>query len=278
MHTIEDLQNLMARLRDPETGCPWDLQQDFHTITASTIEEAYEVADAIERGDLDHLAEELGDLLFQVIFYSQLGREKGLFDFDSVVDTIVTKLVRRHPHVFPTGQLYGEQTINVDDKEEAAIKTNWEAIKSEERNAKGHKGILADVPVGLPSLSRAQKLQKRVARAGWDWRDAAGVIDKLDEELSELKQALAEQKANPSESHQAHVYEELGDLMFMTVNCARFLGFDAEHCLRDSNRKFERRIQAVESTLSELGSDFQSADNNKIDQAWEMAKSKESKM
>ncbi len=276
MHTIEDLQNLMARLRDPESGCPWDLQQDFHTITASTIEEAYEVADAIERGDLDHLAEELGDLLFQVIFYSQLGCEQNLFSFDSVVDNIVAKLVRRHPHVFPTGQLYGGETVNINNKDEAAIKANWEAIKSEERNVKGHKGVLADVPVGLPALSRAQKLQKRVARAGWDWRDAEGVIDKLDEELAELKQALTEQNANSSDENAAKVYEELGDLMFMTVNCARFLGFDAEHCLRDSNRKFERRIRGVESHLKdELGSNFGRAENEQIDQAWEAVKAKE---
>ncbi len=275
MHTIEDLQNLMARLRDPESGCPWDLQQDFHTITASTIEEAYEVADAIERGDLDHLAEELGDLLFQVIFYSQLGKERNLFSFDSIVDNIVTKLVRRHPHVFPDGNLYGENRTDLQSKDEDAIKASWENIKSQEREKKGHKSVIADVPVGLPALSRAQKLQKRVAKAGWDWRDLEGVVDKLDEELNELKQALADQANNPNEHNESKVYEELGDLMFMTVNCARFLKFDAENCLRDSNRKFERRIQGVESHLEDLGGSFHSAESDDIDQAWEEVKAKE---
>ncbi|GAB2189470.1 nucleoside triphosphate pyrophosphohydrolase [Sessilibacter sp. MAH1] len=270
MHSIDDLKYLMARLRDPDSGCPWDLKQDFHTITNSTIEEAYEVADTIERGDLKHLSEELGDLLFQVIFYSQLAKERDLFDFDVIVDNIVTKLVRRHPHVFPEGNLHG--SIDPQDKSDSAVKTNWEQIKADERKQKGQGGILDDVPVGLPSLTRAEKLQKRVARAGWDWRSLQGVLDKIDEEVAEIKEAIHAAGSEQAAKVDPHVREELGDLMFMTVNLSRYLGIDAEGCLRENNRKFERRVKGMESVLLESGIAFNDASDEQLDAAWEAVK------
>ena len=194
MYRLDDLLHLMARLRDPEFGCPWDLQQSYATIVPHTLEEAYEVADAIEQGDFPQLREELGDLLFQVVYYSQLAREEDRFAFDEVVDGITRKLIRRHPHVFLDGDLYGKP--DAAKLAEAAVKQRWEELKAEERAAKAKEpqqlSLLDDVPVALPALSRAAKLQKRAAQVGFDWPEALPVVDKVREELDEVLEAMAE--------------------------------------------------------------------------------------
>ncbi len=256
----------MAQLRNPNGGCPWDLKQTFSSIVPSTIEEAYEVAEAIEIEDYEHLHEELGDLLFQVIFYSQLGLEQGHFDFSRIVDTLVRKLVRRHPHVFPSGELYGENDSSEVD--EAEIKRNWEAIKAKERNEKGESGALAGVTAGLPALTRAAKLQKRASQVGFDWPDISGVLDKIEEEVAELREAV---KAGNRE----HAGEELGDLLFSCVNAARHLKVDPEAALRQCNRKFERRFGAVETVLWADGREPEEASLQELDQLWERAKAGE---
>src|SRR5690606_21059326 len=204
----------MARLRDPKSGCPWDIKQSYASIAPSTIEEAYEVVDAIEKQDYVHLKEELGDLLFQVIFYSQIGREEGRFDFAGIVSDLVAKLVRRHPHVFPDGSLHSR--VADQSSLPADVKQRWEAIKQEERASKGVKGVLADVPLNLPALTRATKLQKRAASVGFDWDDVQGPIAKVREELLEVEEALATGNQNA-------IAEELGDLLFAVVNISRFL-------------------------------------------------------
>ena len=192
-YTLDDLLNLMARLRHPRHGCPWDLEQNYVSIVPHTLEEAYEVADTIERGDFQHLQGELGDLLFQVVYYAQLAREEGRFDFAGVVDAITRKLIRRHPHVFPTGELYAP--IDTPSLNEAEVRQRWEEIKAEERAANSEPeqlSLLDDVPAALPALSRAAKLQKRAARVGFDWPDALPVLDKVREELDEVLQAMAD--------------------------------------------------------------------------------------
>jgi ATP diphosphatase len=260
----------MARLRRPEDGCPWDLEQTYASIVPSTIEETYEVADCIERGDFDHLSEELGDLLFQVVFYSQLATEEGRFNFDDCVDQIVTKLLRRHPHVFPDGTLTDQPG---DTRDPAAIARKWESIKAEEREKKGLRGVLDDVPKALPALVRAQKLQKRLANAGWDWQQLDDVVQALDSEIQELKLALAQAKQDDiAPDADPHVKEELGDVLFGAVNVARFIKSDAETLLRASNRKFEDRITAIEQRLISLGKDFESATDVELDQLWEEVK------
>lgn len=230
MYKLDDLLHLMARLRDPQSGCPWDLKQSYATIVPYTLEEAYEVADAIERGDFDHLREELGDLLFQVVYYAQLAREEGRFEFDAVVDGITRKLIRRHPHVFADGDLYGEP--DPAKLEEAAVKQRWEELKAEERAAKAAEpvqlSLLDDVPNALPALSRAAKLQKRASQVGFDWADALPVVDKVREELDEVLEAMA---GNDTEAQA----EEVGDLLFVVVNLARKLKVDPETALRAAN-------------------------------------------
>lgn len=237
-YSIDDLLYLMARLRDPESGCPWDLKQDYASIAPSTLEEAYEVVDAIERQDFVHLKEELGDLLFQVIFYSHLGKEENRFEFADVVSDLVAKLIRRHPHVFPDGTLHSRienrHTLPTD------VKARWEAIKQQERTDKGAKGILADVPLNLPSLSRAAKLQKRAASVGFDWDDVYGPIAKVREELMEVE---AELEAGDTQA----LEEELGDLLFAVVNVARYQKIDPEQALRRANQKFEQRFHFIET-------------------------------
>lgn len=244
MYQLADLLHLMARLRDPQHGCPWDLQQDYASIVPHTLEEAYEVADAIERRDFAHLPGELGDLLFQVVYYSQLAREEGRFDFATVVDAITRKLVRRHPHVFPDGDLYGSPELPRLD--EAAIKQRWEQIKAEERAeqaaAPEQLSLLDDVPHALPALSRAAKLQKRAAGVGFDWPEALPVVDKLHEELNEVLEAM-------SENDPQAIAEEIGDLLFVVVNLARHLKVDPENALRAANGKFERRFRFIEQAL-----------------------------
>ena len=237
-YTIDDLLYLMARLRDPESGCPWDLTQDYVSIVPSTLEEAYEVVDAIEKQDFVHLKEELGDLLFQVIFYSQLGKEEDRFEFAGVVSDLVAKLIRRHPHVFPEGTLHSRvenrHTLPTD------VKARWEAIKQQERLEKGANGILADVPLNLPSLSRAAKLQKRAASVGFDWDDVYGPIAKVREELMEVEAEL-------DSGDMAALEEELGDLLFAVVNIARYQKIDPEQALRRANQKFEQRFHFIET-------------------------------
>ncbi|MGY4535497.1 ATP diphosphatase [Pseudomonas sp. TE3786] len=267
MYQLADLLHLMARLRDPQYGCPWDLQQNYATIVPHTIEEAYEVADAIERADFEHLPGELGDLLFQVVYYSQLAREEGRFEFATVIDAITRKLVRRHPHVFPDGDLYGAP--DMARLSEAAVKQRWEEIKAEERAEKAaapeQLSLLDDVPNTLPSLSRAAKLQKRAAQVGFDWPEALPVVDKVREELDEVLEAMS---ANDQEA----MAEEIGDLLFVVVNLARHLKADPETALRAANAKFERRFRFIEQVLREQGRDIQACSLEELDSIWGQAK------
>ncbi|WP_152224906.1 nucleoside triphosphate pyrophosphohydrolase [Pseudomonas sp. SCB32] len=267
MYKLDDLLYLMARLRDPQNGCPWDLKQSYATIVPYTLEEAYEVADAIERGDFVHLREELGDLLFQVVYYAQLAREEGRFEFDAVVDGITRKLVRRHPHVFPDGDLYGEP--DPAKLEEAAVKQRWEELKAEERAAKAAEpvqlSLLDDVPNALPALSRANKLQKRASQVGFDWADALPVVDKVREELDEVLEAMA---GGDTEAQA----EEVGDLLFVVVNLARKLKVDPETALRAANAKFERRFRYIETALRDQGRNLEGTSLEEMDELWGAAK------
>jgi len=270
MYQLPDLLHLMARLRDPQHGCPWDLQQNYASIVPHTLEEAYEVADAIESGDFDHLPGELGDLLFQVVYYSQLAKEEGRFDFSTVIDAITRKLIRRHPHVFPDGDLYGSPEL--PRLNEAAIKQRWEEIKAEERAEKAaapeQLSLLDDVPSALPALSRAAKLQKRAAQVGFDWPEALPVVDKVREELGEVLEAM-------SENDPKAIAEELGDLLFVVVNLARHLKVDPENALRAANGKFERRFRFIEQALREAGRPIESCDLEALDALWGAAKKAE---
>ncbi|MCX2981836.1 nucleoside triphosphate pyrophosphohydrolase [Halieaceae bacterium IMCC14734] len=251
----------MERLRDPEYGCPWDLQQDFRSIVDSTLEESYELVSAIEAADYDHVREELGDVLFQVVFYAQLGREQNLFDFPGIVNTLVEKLLRRHPHVFADGAIEGlvAATTAVDE-----VATTWETIKRKERRARAQTGVLDDVPVNLPALSRAQKISKRAAQVGFDWLDTDGVMAKVEEELAEFAAARHE-SAERAE-------EELGDLIFTCVNLARHAGADAETALRRATLKFERRFTAMEAVLKAQGMTIAEASAAEREAAWESIK------
>lgn len=267
MYQLDDLLHLMARLRVPRHGCPWDLRQDYASIVPHTLEEAYEVADAIAKRDFPQLRDELGDLLFQVVYYSQLGREDGHFDFAQVVDGITRKLVRRHPHVFPDGDLHGP--LDLPRLDEATIKRRWEEIKAEERAEKAaapeQLSLLDDVPAALPALSRAAKLQKRAANVGFDWADATPVVAKIQEELDEVREAMANGQA-------AQVAEEVGDLLFVMVNLARHLQVDAEDALRQANAKFERRFRYIEEGLKAQGRAPQEASLEEMDALWDAAK------
>jgi nucleoside triphosphate diphosphatase len=255
MPSIDRLLQIMARLRDPQRGCPWDLEQSFGTIAPYTIEEAYEVADAIERKDYPALRDELGDLLFQVVFHSQMAREQGSFGFDDVVAAICDKMERRHPHVFGDAQI-----------DSAAAQTvAWEEQKRLERERAG-KGVLADVPLALPALTRANKLGKRAAQVGFEWPDVAGALDKLDEELGELRKGLSMQ------ADQAHITDELGDVLFCVVNVCRYLGADPETALKGANAKFERRFGYVEQRLREQGRSAREATLEEMDRLWDEGK------
>ncbi|KMQ75169.1 nucleoside triphosphate pyrophosphohydrolase [Marinobacter subterrani] len=274
-YTIEDLKTLMARLRDPETGCPWDTRQTYKTIVPHTLEEAYEVADAIEREDYPHLQDELGDLLFQVIFYAQIGREDGHFDFDGVVDHLVRKLVRRHPHVFPEGTLASR--IDPDNRpDEAWIKESWERIKAEERALKpapeGTAPVsrLDGIARTLPAMARAEKLQKRAARHGFDWPDISPVFDKLHEEIDELKQAWQEALSGAGDPDA--VEDELGDLLFVCVNLARFMKVNPEQALKRTNHKFDARFRAIERVLDQEGRNMDDESLEALDAIWQAVK------
>lgn len=263
IYTLVDLLYLMARLRDPETGCPWDIAQDFRSITPSTIEEAYEVVDAIEQGDMAQLRDELGDLLFQVIFYCQLGEEQGCFNFAEVVDGLTAKLVRRHPHVFSDGQLHSVMDSPAVVAQD--IKQRWEAIKQQERENKGLQGVLADVPVALPAISRAQKLQKRAAGVGFDFADTSAVIEKIQEELAELQESLINGEPDAIE-------DELGDVFFTLVNLSRHLHLDGEKSLRRANQKFTQRFNWVEHYLQQQGLTWADQAPAELDNLWRLAK------
>lgn len=266
-HSLDDLLQLMARLRDPDTGCPWDLRQDFPTIVPSTLEEAYELAEAIAQGDVPHIREELGDLLFQVVFYAQMGSERGWFAFDDLVSGLTEKLVRRHPHVFPDGTLDSRRDATAKHAE-AAINQRWEDIKQAERAAREHTSLMDDVPRALPALSRGQKLQKRASLAGFDWDSPQGVLGKLDEECRELQEALAGQDRDAQA-------RELGDVLFTAVNLARHLKFDAETLLRETNRRFEGRFRDMEQQAQARGRDIASLTAEQREQLWEQAKARE---
>ena len=258
---LESLLEIMARLRDPEHGCPWDLQQDFHTIVPYTIEEAYELVDAIDAKDFEQIREELGDVLFQVVFYAQLATEQGVFNFQDVVTGIATKLIRRHPHVFaePGSSPIGHRPTS------AQVKDNWERAKQAEREQKMRNAILDDVPRALPSLARAQKLQKRAARVGFDWPDADGIWGKIDEELSELREAIASDSEKEIEA-------ELGDVFIAVVNLARHLGVDAETAVRGANARFERRFRLMEQAARDDGTALQNETIEQLEKRWQIAK------
>ena len=271
-HTLEDLLTLMAVLRDREQGCPWDIQQDWDSIVPHTLEEAYEVADAIERRAFDELPGELGDLLFQVVYYAQFGAEEQRFDFHDIVDTLTAKMLRRHPHVFPDGTLASRRPtgVSADEVKTQQVNSRWEALKADERAKRATQppSVLDDVPRTLPALSRAAKLSKRAARVGFDWSNAEGVLAKIREELEEVEEALAA-------GDRQHAQEEGGDLLFAVTNLARTLGADPEQCLRRTNAKFERRFRFVESALAESERPLNEASLDEMESHWQAAKAQE---
>ena len=261
--SIDRLLGVMAKLRDPDGGCPWDIEQTFETIAPYTIEEAYEVADAIARGDRLDLKEELGDLLLQVVYHSQIASEDksqdGRFGFDDVAAGIADKMIRRHPHVFGDG--------NVEDA--TAQSLAWEEVKAEERRAKGKAGplsLLDDLPLAFPALTRAEKLQKRAARGGFDWPETGQVLDKIEEELGELKTEILNKAAKD------RLEDELGDVLFTIANLARHLKLDPEEALRRANRKFERRFRAIEEALALDGRSMSDTSLDQLETLWQEAK------
>jgi len=229
---MQQLLEIMHRLRDPQCGCPWDVKQNFSTIAPYTIEEAYEVADAIARRDMDDLKDELGDLLFQVVFHAQLAKEQGSFDFDAVHDAVCAKMVRRHPHVFA-------DPVSMDATQQTKV---WEDTKAAERKDRGEHSLMDDIPAGMAELQRATKVQKRAAKVGFDWGSPAPVMDKFDEELAEMHAAMASGERDAME-------DELGDLLFVATNLARQLQLDPGSCLRRATAKFERRFRAMEHAV-----------------------------
>lgn len=272
---IERLLRVMSMLRDPEFGCPWDLEQSMESLVPFTIEEVYEVVDAIERGDMVDLEDELGDLLFQVVFYSQLAGESGHFRFAQVAEAISDKLIRRHPHVFPNGKL--ESFANKPDISANQVLVNWDAIKEQEKADKKAKrggdsadperspSALDDVPRALPSLERSRKLQKRAARLGFDWNDVQPVIAKLKEEIGEYEEAVAA-------ADDGALQHELGDILFAAVNLARHTGIEPEIALRDANQRFENRFRWIEQELSSRGISIEDASLETMDELWDQAK------
>ena len=257
---LNRLLNIMQQLRDPETGCPWDQKQTFASIVPHTIEETYEVAEAILSGNMPEVKDELGDLLFQIVFYAQLAEEQGSFDFEDIAQVISDKLVRRHPHVFQTS----------DAKTAEQLNQQWETIKQQERDQadKPHdKSTLANIPTGMTPLLRAQKIQKKCAKVGFDWTDLAPVVDKIHEEIAEV---LAE--VNVSEPDQQAIEEEVGDLLFAVVNLARHTSVNAETALIKANRKFEKRFRQVEQVIEKQGLNMESASMQQMEAAWQQIK------
>lgn len=255
MKNIDNLLEVMVSLRDKEHGCPWDQQQDFASIAPYTIEEAYEVADAIAREDHKALLDELGDLLFQVVFHARMAEEAGLFDFNDVAGTISEKMVRRHPHVFGTDE---EKRAGISDG-------SWERIKAHEREGDDDGSIMAGIAMALPALKRAQKLGKRASRVGFDWPDRQGVRDKIQEELAELEEAVGGRDADDMD-------EEFGDLLFAVVNLARHLDIDPEKALSGANRKFERRFREMERSVVGAGKSLKRLSLAELEQEWRAAK------
>ncbi|MCE9686553.1 nucleoside triphosphate pyrophosphohydrolase [Shewanella sp. AS16] len=260
---IERLLAIMAKLRDPDSGCPWDKAQSFATIVPFTLEEAYEVADTIERLALEELPGELGDLLFQVIFYCQLGKEQGLFDFSVVVDKICTKLTERHPHVF--GEHGGNGELSA-----AWVKDSWEAIKAKERQANEQHSVLDNIPLSLPALARSVKIQQRVARVGFDWAELEPVVAKIHEEIDEVLHEVRQSRVDA-----AKVRDEMGDLLFAVTNLARHLGVEPEQALRQANAKFERRFRGVETLATADGKALTDHDLEALDAFWDQVKHQE---
>jgi len=272
MASIDDLLKIMARLRDPIGGCPWDVKQDFASIAPYTIEEAYEVADAIDRGDFTDLCDELGDLLLQVVFHARMAEEAGHFRFADVVAAICSKMVRRHPHVFPDAD--GNLATVADADAQLAA---WDAQKRQERAASGadDTSAIAGIPRGLPEWQRALKLQKRASRIGFDWRAPGPVIDKLEEELDEVRHELAasgEGDAAAQEANRARIADEIGDVLFVGVNLARLTGVDYSQALRGANAKFERRFRRMEALAAAEGTSLEGKSLPEQDAYWERAK------
>ena len=265
---VERLAEIMALLRDPDKGCPWDVEQTFASIAPHTIEEAYEVADAIETGDMKGLEDELGDLLLQVVFHAQMAREQGIFDLEGVAGAICAKLVRRHPHVFGDGEVADAR----------AQLQAWEDHKAGERRARSHHGdggadmhsVLDGIALGLPALLRALKLQRRAARVGFDWDEADQALAKLDEEMAELKQEMASDAIDAG-----RLEEEIGDLLFSVVNLARKLELDPELALRRGNAKFDRRFRLIESMLAQSGQRPEDTPLEEMEVLWKRAKGEE---
>ena len=261
----------MAMLRNPDQGCPWDLQQSIASLAPYTLEEVYEVVDAIENADMRQLRDELGDLLFQIVFYAQVAAEQGEFDFQDIANAITEKLVRRHPHVFPGGE-FGK-LVSGDEITAADVVVNWEMIKQEERNAKLGSGaaaqqthsILDDIPRAMPALERARKLQKRAANVGFDWTNVEPALAKLKEEIAEFEVAL-QREGND------RMTEEFGDILFALVNIARHCQIEPEMALRGANRRFEARFRWIERALSEQGRQPLQATLQELDELWEAAK------
>ena len=259
---FENLVAIMRALRSPESGCPWDVEQTFETVAPYTIEEAYEVADAIERQDMQDLKEELGDLLFQVVFHSQMADEAGHFNVEDVAEAISDKMLRRHPHVFDTP----------DDRSSDAQTVAWEEMKAEERASKSKDrqpaSALEGIASALPALLRAEKLQKRAARVGFDWTETAPIFDKLDEEIDEVKEAIETGDENS-------IADEIGDLLFVCANLARRLNINPETALRHANAKFERRFRGMEEAAAKQGNDFASLNLDQQEVLWQLVKSTE---
>ena len=267
---IEKLQELMIMLRDKKYGCPWDLEQTLTSLIPHTIEEVYEVVDAIEKKNSEEMLDELGDLLFQVVFYAQIACEEKLFNFDDVANAIVQKLLRRHPHVFPTGDVtsFGEQSNISSDQ----VSINWDLIKLAEKKLKSSKqgenslkGIFDDLPRSLPALQRSTRLQKQAAKVGFDWLEISGVIAKLKEEVAELEQALKEEDRIKIEA-------ELGDVIFTAINMSRHAGIDAENALRGANTRSENRFSWIESELAREGKLIEGETLQMLNQLWDKAK------
>lgn len=262
MDNLQKLLDIMEKLRDPKEGCAWDVEQTFETIAPYTIEEAYEVAEAIDNKDMDGLKDELGDLMFQAVFHARMAEEAGHFNFSDVIDAISDKMIRRHPHVF------GDEKYR--DAEEQTVA--WEEQKALERAEKKQKSILEGVTVGLPALTRAVKLQKRAARVGFDWPNTSGAIDKLNEEMLELSEELTEKQQD-----QEKIEEEFGDMMFVYANLARHLKIDPEQALKKANSKFTRRFNKIEQEIENKQSSFEKYSLEDLEELWDKAKKEEKK-